>query len=219
MALLSKAEGGSGFDPVPEGSHAAACINVVDMGIQDTPWGRKEKVYLGFEIPDVRVTWTDKDGKEHEGPAFVGATYTNSIHEKSNLGQHLVSWRGKAFTQDEKDGFDLFNILGAPCLLSIQHHTNDAGRTFARIGSIMRMPAGMHAPQVESELIAYTPADNEKIGNLKKLPEWLQEKCRAGFGPAADYPVNPTETLPPMPPAEPDEGDGIGGGFNDDIPF
>ena len=179
MALLSKAEGGGGgFEPVPVGTHIARCVTVVDLGFQDTPWGAKEKVYIGFEVPGVRVKWT-KDDKEYEGPAIIGSQYTNSIHPDSNLGQALVSWRGKAFSEDEKAGFDLFTILDVPCMISVTHNTKGE-KTYANIAAIMGLPKGTPAPARETDILAYTPQDNEKKANFDKLPEWLQKKCEAG---------------------------------------
>lgn len=181
MGLIAKdSGGGEGFEPLPPGTYTARCVSVVDLGIQQTGFGGKEKIYLGFEVPSERVKWKDKDGNELEGPAFIGSRYTLSIHEKSILGQHLTSWRGKAFTQEERDGFDVFNVLGAPCLISVVH-TEKNGKVYANIQSIMRMPKGMEAPAAESETIAYTPNDIDKIENLTKLPEWLQKLCREGY--------------------------------------
>jgi len=180
MALLSKdTGGGGGFEPVPEGTHIARCTIVADMGTQETQYGNKQKVYLGFEVPGERVKWKDQEGKEHEGPALIGAVYTNSINEKSWLGQHLTSWRGKAFTEDERRGFDLFNVLGVPCMLSVTHNQS-GGKTYANIKGIMRLPNGTECPPAENEPVGYTPDDPDKKGNLTKLPNWLQDKCKAG---------------------------------------
>jgi len=189
MALMTRDSGGSGnFEPVPMGTHVSRCITVVDIGIQQTPWGGKEKVYLGFEVPAIRVQWTDKDKVEHEGPAIIGSRYTNSINEKAILGQHLVSWRGMAFTEEELDGFDLFAVLGAPCMLSVTHKVK-GDKVYANIASIMRLPQGMIAPAPESELLAYSPGDPAMIGNLPKLPEWLQKLCKEGYEPVPYHPA------------------------------
>ena len=205
MALLSKDSGGSGgFEPVPAGSYVARCITVVDLGIQQSNFGPKEKVWIGFEIPSVRVEW-EKDNEKHEGPALIGSSYTNSIHKKSILGQHLVSWRGKEFTQEERDGFDLFTILNAPCMISVTHNTK-GDKTYANITAIMRLPKGTSASPAETEVLGYSPGDNEKIGNFDKLPEWLQTRCKEGHGKAADFPVSD------LPPTTLDD-------FDDDIPF
>ena len=153
MGLIAKASGGSGdFEPVPMGTHIARCVTVCDIGLQQSPWGLKEKVYLGFEVPGVRVAWTDKEGKEQEGAALIGSSYNLSIHEKSVLGHHLVSWRGKAFTEEEKEGFDVFNVLGAPAMLSVTHNTKDQ-KTYANISAIIRVPQGTQVAAAETELV------------------------------------------------------------------
>ena len=182
MALVSKDSGGSGgFDPLPAGTYVARCVSVVDLGLQEAgQWGKKEKVYLSFEVPGERVEWTDKDGKEHEGPALIGSRYTNSINEKAILGQHLTSWRGRPFTDDERAGFDLFTVLGVPCMISVVHNEK-AGKTYANITSIMRLPKGMECPPAETELVGYSPMDDSTKGNLSKLPEWQQKLVRAGY--------------------------------------
>ncbi len=202
MGLMAKDRGGN-FEPLAPGTYVARCVNVVDLGVQKTPFGGKEKVYFGFEVPSERVEWTDKQGVEHEGPAFIGSTYTLSINDNSILGQHLTGWRGKAFTPEEREGFDLFNVLGAPCMLSVVHDTNGT-KVYANINSISRMPKGQKAPEAESELIGYTPGDPQFAGNFDKLPEWLQKKVQDGFG-------GQTPSSGSMPPADDD--------FDDDIPF
>ena len=180
MALIAKDSGGEGFEPIPAGTYVGRCVSVVDLGVQETPWGGKEKVYLGFEVPDERVEWKDKDGNEHEGPAFIGSRYTLSVNEKSILGQHLLSWRGVPFTAEEREGFDLFTVLGAPCMISIVHEEKN-NKTYANIVSIMRMPKGVTAPPAESELIAYSPLDNDRAGNFDKLADWQKKLVRAGY--------------------------------------
>ena len=203
MPLMSSDKGGgSDFEPCPTGTHVARCVSVVDLGFQDTPWGAKEKVYIGFEVPSVRVKWT-KDDVEHEGAAIIGSQYTNSIHPDSNLGQHLISWRGKSFTEDEKAGFDLFNILDVPCMISVIHNTK-GDKTYANISAIMGAPKGVAIPARETDLLAYSPQDPAKAVNFDKLPEWLQKKCSAGHR-MADSP-NEYQAPPP------DD-------FDDDIPF
>lgn len=180
MGLIAKDNGGEGFEPIPAGTYIARCVSVVDLGVQETPWGGKEKVYVGFEVPDERVEWKDKDGNDHEGPAFIGNRYTLSVNEKSILGQHLTSWRGVPFTEEERQGFDLFTILGAPAMINIVHEEKN-NKTYANIVSIMRLPKGMQAKPAESELIAYSPLDNEKAQNFDKLLDWQKKLVRQGY--------------------------------------
>ena len=180
MGLMSTEKaGGGGFEPVPQGTHIARCTTVVDLGVQQTPWGSKEQVYIGFEVPSVRVEW-EREGQKQEGPALIGVTWTNNLYEESNLGKNLISWRGKPFTQEEKAGFDLFNLLGVPCMLSVVHNVSKNGKTYANIASIMGMPAGTVAPKLEGEEIGYTATDSRYSKTLDKLPEWLRNKALDG---------------------------------------
>lgn len=195
MALLSKDSGGSGFEQLEPGAYPARCVSVIDLGIQQTPFGGKEKVYIGFEVPSERCAWKDKDGKEHEGPALIGSRFTNSINEKAILGQHLIGWRGKPFTEQERQGFDLFNILGKPCLLNVVH-TEKNNKTYANIQSIMRLPKGMEVPAGETELLAYSPMDPNTAGFFDKLPEWAQKVVRDGFSMAENSNVVGSATVP-----------------------
>ncbi len=230
MALMAKDSGGDGFEPIEPGSYIARCVSVVDIGVQETGFGPKEKVYLGFEVPSVRVEWKDQDGKDHEGPAFIGSRYTLSINEKSILGQHLTGWRGKPFTDEERQGFDLFNVLGAPCLINVIR-TEKNGKTYANIQSIMRLPKGMEPAPVESELIGYTPMDNEKAANFDKLADWQKKLVRQGYKMAEGSTVIGSATQAQrqaggpiadnQPPPVPDTGGGadFDDGFDDSIPF
>ena len=234
MALIASDKGGAGFEPIPAGSYVARCISVIDLGVQETPWGGKEKVYIGFEVPGERVEW-EKDGQAHDGPAIIGGRYTNSINEKSILGQHLTSWRGVPFTEDERQGFDLFSVLGAPCMINVTH-TEKNGKVYANINAIMRLPKGTECPPAETELLAYSPMDEATAGNFDKLPEWQQKLVRAGYKMAegstvvgsaqaaqnaAGGPIAPGQ---PAPRVEDEYADGDhrqspDGGFDDDIPF
>ena len=56
-----------------------------------------------------------KDGR----PFAIFKNYTLSWSEKANLRLDLQSWRGKPFTQEEMQRFDLKNVLGAWCMLNI----------------------------------------------------------------------------------------------------
>ena len=195
--------GGSDWEPVPTGTHIARCVTAVDLGLQPTGYGTKEKFYLGWEVPGVRVKW-EKDGKEHEGPALIGSTYTLSIHPKSILGQHLVSWRGKEFTDEEREGFDLFNVLGAPCMLSVVHNVK-GDKTYANVAAIMKAPQGTTIPAAETPQVGYS-ATHPSYSDATGLPEWLKKKAMDG-----QVQQTPTTAPPSAPPPADD--------FDDDIPF
>lgn len=197
--------GGREFKLLPAGSHAAVCTMVAHLGLQNGAYMGKPKlqpkVYLRFQIPAERVEW-EKDGVKHEGPMSIGKTYTESLSEKANLRKDLESWRSRAFTAEELKGFELFNILGKPCMLSVVHDAGDDGKTRAYIQSVSAMPKGMLAPKHEGDLLKYD-ADNRV--DHDKLPEWVRQKIAEQVKPA-------TNGAAPLPATAGDD-------FHDDIPF
>lgn len=184
MAKVAE-NGGADFKLMPAGSHAAVCTMVAHLGLQNGAYMGKPKiqpkVYLRFQVPAERIEW-EKDNKKHEGPMSIGKTYTESLSEKANLRKDLESWRSRQFTQDELKGFELFNILGKPCLVSVVHDQGEDGKTRAYIQTISALPKGMPAPKHEGDLMRYdalTPADHDK------LPEWIRKKIAEQVKPQA----------------------------------
>lgn len=159
----------------PAGTHAARCIQVIDLGVQATPFGDVPKLRITWELPDEKAVFDEKKGEQ---PFVVSKEYTRSLYEKSNLYKDLVSWRGKEFTEDELRGFDVDKLLGAPCLLSVVHKTTEKNKTFANVSSISKLPKGMAcAPQI-NESVKYQVEDGRN-DVFKSLPTWLQEKIAA----------------------------------------
>lgn len=176
MALNVRDKGGSDFKKVPTGNHVAVCNMVADVGLQQTSFGAKHKIYIRFEIPAERTEY-EKDGQKFEGPMTIGMFFTASLSKKASLRPFLEAWRGRAFTKEELEGFDLFNVLGAACMLNVIHQPaeNDPTKIYANIASIAALPKGFQKPKAENPLLKYSPEDQD---DFKKLPEWLQEKIK-----------------------------------------
>jgi hypothetical protein len=141
-----KASGeGKTFEPAPAGVHQGVCVDVIDLGVLDVTWQgqhkKQHKINVAWQIAELR-----DDGK----PFLVFKRYTLSLSEKANLRKDLESWRGKAFTPDEEAGFDVESVIGANCLLNIQH--NAVGdKTYANVVSIMPLVKGM--PKMAAEYV------------------------------------------------------------------
>lgn len=177
MPLIAKDAGGGDFTPVPEGTHLAICNMVVDLGLQETTYlGKplvKHQCFIRWELPHERIDWTDKDGSAKSGPMSIGKTYTLSLSEKANLRKDLESWRGKAFTEAELEGFDLFNLFGVGCQISVAHAVKE-GKTYANIKGVVGWPKGMPKPTTtENQVIRYTEDEPEAY---EDLPQWLRDK-------------------------------------------
>jgi len=119
MGLIAKNVSGEDFQPCPAGNHIAICTGVVSVG-------KHENNFNPEKAPknEVVLMWTLPNAVREDGFPFVlTKTYTLSLHEKASLRKDLNAWRGKAFTEQELEGFNLLNILEKPCMLQINHDT------------------------------------------------------------------------------------------------
>lgn len=182
MANIASDTGGGGdFKPVPPGNHVGICSMVVGLGkqrIQSQMYGEsvKPQIYVAWELPHEQITWTDKDGNEKTGPMRIGKTYTLSLHENANLRADLESWRGRPFTEEERQGFDINKLAGAAAMVNVTHKENN-GKTYANVTAVTPLPKGMEKPALFDAALIYD--DDEFRHNYENLPEWLQKKVDA----------------------------------------
>lgn len=152
---------------VPAGTHLAVCYGVCDIGTQpDTGFGEKRKLVIMWELPHERVTF---DGQEK--PMAISRFYGHSLSKKANLRKDLVGWRGREFTAEELQGFELKNVLGKPCQVSVV--VNENGKSV--VDSVVAMPKGMQAPPPFNPLVEYAVEEGRNATYLR-LPDWLR-KC------------------------------------------
>ena len=127
----------SDFIPAPEGLHYSVCCDVVDLGIIKTSWQGQESLK-----PCVRIYWQTEETMPDGKPYLISKRYTNSSHKKGSLRQHSESWRGKAFTDEEFEDFDLERLIGACCQIQVTHN-RQGDDTYANIQAIVPAPKGM----------------------------------------------------------------------------
>lgn len=143
MIIKDSGNGGT-FEQAPIGTHVARCVKLIDIGTHRNEYqgqvNFKRQIIVGWELPNELIQTGDYAGQ----PFMLSKFYTASLNEKAILRQHLKSWRGRDFTEAELQAFDLKNILGAPCMVSVLHKEKD-GR--AAIGGVMALPKGMAVPE------------------------------------------------------------------------
>lgn len=178
MPLIANDEGGGTFQLAPVGTHVAYCARVVDFGHQNDEWQGapriQHRISLGFELPTKKAVFDEAKGEE---PFVVSKEYTLSLHENANLRHDLEAWRGQQFTKEELAGFDLEKILGAPCLVTVVHHTTASKKVVAKITNVTGVPDEMLSsiPPMTTEKLFYT-IDMGINPNFQKLPEWQRKK-------------------------------------------
>ena len=161
-----KVSGSGNSDYVQElvegGSYPGRCIRVVNMGTH-------ENIYKGEVKPDVlkvMLSFEINEPMESGKPFCFNRKYTASISENAHLGKHLKKWRGKAFTQDELDDFDLNSIIGIPCMVELITKVGKDGKTRNEIVDISRIPKGLEANAQVNESFLF---EIDEINNVEKL--------------------------------------------------
>lgn len=139
MPIIATAGDSKTYTPAPEGTHQAVCVDVIDQGMKPNPFKEgalQHKIDLAWQIEETR-----EDGKRF----VVYKRYTLSLNEKATLRHDLESWRGRPFTDAEQRGFDVETVIGANCLINIQHKpgTKDPSKVFANVVSVMPLLKNM----------------------------------------------------------------------------
>ena len=177
MSLTVKSNGVS-VTPCPAGNHVARCVQVVELGTQTKTWQGQTRearqVLISWELPTETHVFREENGPE---PFMRSKTYTASLHEKSGLRKDLESWRGRKFTDEELNGFDLKNILGKCCMLQIVHEEKN-GNTYANIASVSSLPKGIVCPPQVNASISFEFETGDEAA-LANLPDFIQAKIRA----------------------------------------
>lgn len=203
MGRYAKESGsGSSFTPAPAGTHVARAFALIDLGTQHGEYAGeptvRNQVVVQFELPNELM----QDGQ----PFSCSKFYTNSLHEKAALRHDLEAWRGRAFNTEELMQFDLMNVLGKPCMITVQHTVNNAGNTKAKITAVTALPKGMACPPQINASRAFwidewdTEAFLALPEGFRKLIEQSDEYKRRDKQPVAagdDVPFDPRDPNDP----------------------
>ena len=145
--MIIKSDGTGEFQQPPAGTFNAVCVRLIDLGTQESEYqGAKNYKH------QMLLTWEIDELMGDKQPFIVSKFYTVSLSEKSNLYADLISWRGREFTQEELNGFDSKNLIGAPCMLSLV--LSDKGRI--KVATISRLPKGMPAMKPHNPTMYFT---------------------------------------------------------------
>lgn len=162
------------FELPPAGTFMASCYRVIDLGTQQTTYMGQPKT-----AHKILVTWElHGDDRMADGRPFsISKRYTWSMNEKAALRHDLESWRGVPFSENDfgPGGFDIQNILGKACLLTIVHSENN-GKNYANISAVSKLMKGMQPPKVENETVyLWLTPERWDAATFGKLSQGLQQ--------------------------------------------
>lgn len=180
MSLIAKdTSNGVDFEPIPAGLHHAVCYAIIDIGTQPAYGNfpsRRKAVFI-WEIPGERIDLV-RDGHKVSLPRAISEKFTISLASKGNLRPMLESWRGRVFTAEELEGFDIANVLGANCFLNVVHAKGKgekANKTYANVASVNPLSKGMPKLKAENPLLCFSMDDFKGAVVIPpEVPEWIE---------------------------------------------
>ena len=170
----------SNYVPTPAGVHHAVCYAAIDIGTQPA-FGRfpaRRKVMLIWELPEERIEVT-VNGAPTMLPRSISKEYTLSTGAKSNLRKDLASWRGRDFTPEEIEEFEVGKVVGANCQVCVVHKPSaDGSRIYANVQSIMPLPKGVQKLTPENPALVFDIPREGPISFPDIMPEWIVNKIK-----------------------------------------
>lgn len=203
---------GNNWEVVPKGVHHGVCYALIDLGTQYSEIYNvsQHKCWIAWELPHERIDIETEEGDKENKARVISKFYTVSLHEKSNLRQHLESWRGRVFTKDELKGFDLSSILNVNCQINVIHKKKKNGDNKAEIGAIMPLGKSQQKIKAENNLVYFSLEEHGL-----EIPENVPDGIKAMITKSSEYNQQgqmndwPEPNYPDEPPIHND----------DDIPF
>ena len=172
MSLTAKQ--GPSIEQIEDGNHHGICVAVIDLGTQYNEAFNKEqpKVMITWELPDFPIV--DENGEPIPGKGYrvISKEYTSSLNEKSNLYGDLVSWRGRDFTPEELEGFNIKNVLGANCLVNVMKNK----KGYSNVAAVAKLPKGMQ-PKASTYQLFYD-MDEGVEAIPEGVPDWIKDKIK-----------------------------------------
>ena len=137
ITVSTKPSGGN-FQPCPEYSGRAVCVDITPLRAYETQYGTKQKFKIAFELDLI-----DQSRNPVQPWVVMTAPMTASLHEKAGLTKFLKDWHGRALTPAETTGLDLDSLIGRPATVVIVHEqSQDGTKTYANIKLIMPHKSG-----------------------------------------------------------------------------
>jgi hypothetical protein len=121
--------GGGSFEPCPEYTGRAVCVDVTPLEKQVSQFGERDVFKLVFEVEEER-----EDGSRF---CVWSRPYTPSLNEKANFRKDLRKWMGRDLNSQELNDFDTESLIGKPAFLVVTHTEADNGNTYANIDALL----------------------------------------------------------------------------------
>ena len=156
-----------------EGNYIATIYRIIYIGTVKGEWmgtpTESFKVDITWELNDEMKVW--KEGEEAK-PVVLSKQYTLSMGSKASL-RPIVEGVVGGMTDAEAANFDIDELLGKTCLLSITHVKKD-DKTYVNVQTSKLMKSMIPpTPFNQQKILSYQDWDDNFY---QSLPDWLKGK-------------------------------------------
>lgn len=173
MSMIASDNGGISIPKLEGRVYTAISSAIIDLGMQTSEKFQKtQRKFMMIWI--IKGEEVEVNGEKL--PRTMSKEYSFSLNEKSTLRKDLQAWRGKVFTDEELQGFNLVNILNKPCQLQIILEEKN-GKQYNNIAGIMSLPKGTTVEELK-DTYHFDIEDESTYMNWEKIPGWIQERIK-----------------------------------------
>lgn len=167
---------------IEPGNYTARCVSMIHIGkVKDTFEGKEklvDKVRIGWELPEELIEF-EENGQKKSRPRMISKEYNLSLNPKAGLRKMLASWRGKDFTKEQAESFDITALIGVPCLLNIIHkESKDGSAVYEEISSVSTIPKSMKPPKQITPTFLFDYEENFDVQKVEALPDFIKNKIK-----------------------------------------
>lgn len=173
MSMIASDNGGQTIPKLEGGVYTAISSAIIDLGLQTSEKFQKTQRKF-MMIWNIKGEEVEVNGEKL--PRTMSKEYSFSLNEKSTLRKDLQAWRGKVFTDEELQGFNLLNIINKPCQLQIILEEKN-GKQYNNIASIMALPKGATIEELQNTY-HFDIEDESTYMNWRNIPSWIQERIK-----------------------------------------
>jgi len=167
---FAKYNSNTAVEPLVAGTYSVVCAGVIDIGTQNNIWEGIEKlqnqIVLLFEFPSETI--------EVQGvhmPRMLSMKMTKSMHEMSKMRKTFAAWRGRDFTPQEMQDFELSKLLNVCATAIVKQEVKKSGKTVASISSLGKAVKGFKVDCNKS--IYFDLNDKSTYSAIADIPAWV----------------------------------------------
>lgn len=173
MSMIASDNGGQTIEKLENGVYTAVSSAIIDLGLQrNEQFGKTQRKFM--------MIWTiigeEIEINGEKQPRTISKEYSFSLNEKSILKKDLQAWRGKPFSEEELQGFNILTVLNKACQLQIILEEKN-NKKYNNIAGIMSLPKGSNV-QTLNNTYYFDMEEAETWENFIRIPNWIQEKMK-----------------------------------------